>query len=118
MRSAWLQEPMATGTDGEEAFEEGYGKTFEFAVCTREQEAKVDGTEDRVPVGVYRNTSTAEKVTNERIVLARDCGPRREAKGGRAQEKGGRGDTRVCWSCGKTGHIAANCVKGWVGTGV
>ena len=31
---------------------------------------------------------------------------------GKGREKGGNGDTRVCWSCGKTGHIAANCTKG------
>ena len=35
-------------------------------------------------------------------------GDRRQEKG---QEKGGKGDTRVCWNCGKTRHIA-NCVKG------
>ena len=32
-------------------------------------------------------------------------------KGGTEQEKGGKGDARVCWSCGKPGHIGANCVK-------
>ena len=46
-------------------------------------------------------------------MLERDSGPRPEA---RKEEKGKRrvfkGETRVCWSCGKTGHIAANCVKG------
>ena len=29
--------------------------------CTREQGAQLDGTEERVPVGVYRNTSTVAK---------------------------------------------------------
>ena len=44
---------------------------------------------------------------------ASDSGPRPEArKGGKGQEKGGKGDTRVCWSCGNTEHSAANCVKG------
>ena len=33
-------------------------------------------------------------------------------KGGKGQEKGGKGDIRVCWSCGKTAHIEANCTKG------
>ena len=33
-------------------------------------------------------------------------------EGGKGQEKGGKDDTRVCWSCGKTGHIASNCTKG------
>ena len=27
-------------------------------------------------------------------------------------EKGGKGETRTCWTCGKTGHIAAWCRKG------
>ena len=33
-------------------------------------------------------------------------------KGGKGQEKGGKGETRTCWTCGKTGHIAAWCRKG------
>ena len=105
---------MAAGADGEETFDEGYGKASELAVqATKEQEAKVDGTEHRVPDGAYRSTSTAAKVTKERIVLERDCGPRPEArKEGKGQEKGGKGDARVCWSCGKTGHTAANWAKG------
>ena len=49
--------------------------------CTTEQ----DGTDERVPVGVYRNASTAAKVKKERIVLERDSGPRPEA---RKEEKG------------------------------
>ena len=46
-------------------------------------------------------------------MLERDSGPRPQA---RKEEKGNRkvakGDARVCWSCGKTGHIAAQCAKG------
>ena len=38
-------------------------------------------------------------------------GMRREA-GGTRQVKGGKGDTRTCWTCGKTGHVAACCRKG------
>ena len=33
-------------------------------------------------------------------------------KGGKGQEKGGKGETMTCWTCGKTGHIAAWCRKG------
>ena len=33
-------------------------------------------------------------------------------KGGKGQEKGGKGETRTCWTCGKAGHIAAWCRKG------
>ena len=40
-----------------------------------------------------------------------------DKKGGKGQEKGGKGDARVCWSRGKTGHIAANCALGcWNGS--
>ena len=80
--------------------------------CAREQEPKVDGTVERVPVGVYRSTSIAVRVKEERIVLARDSGPRPEA---RMEEKGKRKVAKVTpESAGavvKTGHIAANCVK-------
>ena len=30
-------------------------------------------------------------------------------KGSKGQEKGGKGGNRACWTCGKTGHIAAWC---------
>ena len=60
--------------------------------CKREQEPKVDGTEGRVPIGVYRNSSTAAKVTKVRIVLERDSGPRPEA---RKVEKGKRKVAKV-----------------------
>ena len=43
--------------------------------------------EERVPAGVYRNTSTAARVKKERIVLERDSGPRPEA---RMEEEGTR----------------------------
>ena len=88
--SAPMDIGMAAGTDGEEAFEEGYGKVSELAVQSSVQgnKNKVDGTEDRVPVGVYRNTSTvAEVKKKERIVLERDSGPTPEA---RKAEKGKR----------------------------
>ena len=32
-------------------------------------------------------------------------------EGGKGQEKGGKGENRTCWTCGKTGHIAAWCRK-------
>ena len=30
----------------------------------------------------------------------------------KGQEKGGKGESRTCWTCGKTGHIADWCRKG------
>ena len=47
---------------------------------------------ERVPAGVYRNTSTVASVKKERIVLGRDSGPRREA---RKEEKGKRKVAKV-----------------------
>ena len=78
--------------------------------CTREQESKVDGMEERALVGVYRSTSPAARVKKER----NRAGEGRwfktlGKKGGKGQEKGGKGDTIVCWKRGSTEHIAANC---------
>ena len=58
--------------------------------CTRE--AKVDGTEERVPLGAYRSTASAAKVKKERIVLERGSGPRSEA---RMEERGKRKVAKV-----------------------
>ena len=35
-----------------------------------------------------------------------------ERKEARDKKKGGKGETRTCWTCGKTGHTAAECRKG------
>ena len=65
--------------------------------------------EERVPVGVYRITSTMARVKRERVVLERYSGPRLEA---RKEEKGKRNVAKVtpefAGGVGKTGHIAAN----------
>ena len=74
--SAPLEIGKTAGTDGEEEFEEWYGKhrVLRRKLHKMEQDAKVDGTEDRIPHGVYRNTLPAAKVKMERIVLERDSG--------------------------------------------
>ena len=112
--SAPMEIGMASGTDGEETFEEGRGRhlNLQCRQCTREQEPNVDGTEDRVPVGAYRNTSTAAKMKKERIVLERDCGPRPEATKEKGKRKVAKVTPESAGAVGKTGHIAANCVKG------
>ena len=33
-------------------------------------------------------------------------------QGSKGQENGGKGENRVCWTCGKTGHVAALCRNG------
>ena len=112
---------MAAGIDGEKTFEERYGNTSELAVqrkqCTREQEPKGDGTEERVLVGVYRNASTKTKVKKERIVLQRESGPRPE---GRKEEKGKRKVAKVrpeSAGVGKQDTLGQIAPRG-VGTGV
>ena len=62
--SAPVEIGMAAGTDGEEANEEGFGKACDSPCrqCTRELEPKVDGVEERLPVGAYRSASTADIV--------------------------------------------------------
>ena len=55
--SAWLQESMAR-----KHLKNGTEKRLNLLCkqCTRDQEAKVVGTEERVPVGACRSTSTAK----------------------------------------------------------
>ena len=54
--------------------------------------AKGGWSEEGVPVGLYRNISTAERVEKERIVLDRDSGSGSEA---RMEEKGKRQVAKV-----------------------
>ena len=56
------------------------------------REPKAEGVEERVPVRAFTNTSTAERVKRERIVLERDSSPRLEA---RREEKGKRKVAKV-----------------------
>ena len=100
-RSAWSQEPMARKRS-----KKGTEKHLK-------QEPKVNGVDERVPAGVYRNTSTAARVKKERIVKGKgQWSKTRGKKGGKGQEKSVKGDTRVCRSCGKARLIAANCTTG------
>ena len=62
-------------------------------------------------LGCTEILEAAAKVNKERTVLERDSGPRLEARREEmGREKVAKVNARVCWSCGKTGHIAANCV--------
>ena len=62
--------------------------------------------------GKASDTSTVEIVKKERVLLGNGQSSKTGGKqGGKGQEKGGKGDIRDCWSCGKTGHIAATCTK-------
>ena len=112
--SAPMEIGTAAGTDGEETSEEGYGRTSEHAVqAVYKGTGGKGGRKEGSPswsVQKYFNSGKGEKGTNPagKGHLSKTGGK----KGGKGQEKGGKGDARVCWSCGKSGHIAANCVKG------
>ena len=68
--------------------------------------------EERVPVEAYRSTSTVERVKKGANRARKGQWSKTGVKkGGKGQEKGGKGDIRVRWSCGKTGRVAANCTK-------
>ena len=64
----------------------------------------MDGTEESVPVGVYSSGKGEKEANLTGKGLWSWTGGN---KGGKGQEKGGKGDIGVCWSCGKTGHIAS-----------
>ena len=107
--SAPIMIGIAAGTDGEESIRKMVRKSIRTRSAGSEQEPKVDGTEDRVPAGANRSTSNsgkAEKGANR--VGKGQWSKTGGKKGGKGQEKG---DIRVCWSCGKPGHIAANYAK-------
>ena len=64
------------------------------------------GNWEKVRVRVEKATMVAEVARmEERTHLQNGSGK----KGSKEQEKGGKGETRACWTCGKIGHIAAWC---------
>ena len=77
------------------------------------ERAKAFGGPERVQAGTHRGTQAGGKVARIRVVEEKkfwhvgNC-----KKGGKQTEKGGAGDSRTCWTCGKAGHIAASCPKG------
>ena len=64
--------------------------------------AKENGVSEMVRIGTEKGTMVTklawQKVSGK--------------EGGKVQEKGGKGEGRTCWTCGKAGHIAAWCRKG------
>ena len=74
-------------------------------LSTKEQ-AKENGEAAKVKIGM-RKAAKVER-TEERT-RGRRAAARKEEKGKR---KGGKAESRTCWTCGKTGHIAAWCRKG------
>ena len=76
--SAPMDIGMVAGTDGEEAFEEGYGKhlILQCKQCTKEQELKVDGVEERVRVAVHNRTHCGKLPLGELEQESERCGRR------------------------------------------
>ena len=103
--SAPLDPGMAAGTDGEEASEERYGKASEFAVQavykgTGAKGGRSGGQGRSPSVQKCFNSGKGEKGANR---AGKGHGSKTgDKKGGKGQEKGGKGDIIVCWSCGKT----------------
>ena len=88
---------MGAGIDGEEALKKGLEKPLNCKQCTREQEPIVNGTGrggEGVPTGVYGHIDSEwdEKGTNRagNGQWSKTGGK----KGGKVQEKGGKGDTK------------------------
>ena len=99
--SAPMETGMAAKEDGESASQEGDQRIMDLALQS-----------------VYKGTCKGKHNWNEKGGKGgKDGGKNSLQKGsgkkrGKGQEKDGKGDTRVCWSCGKLGHLAAKCVKG------
>ena len=101
--SAPMKIGMATKEDGENASQEGDQRIIDLTL-----QAVYKGTgKGKWGFGKMRKVTKVAKV-EERIHGRKGCGKKR----GKGQEKGGKGETRTCWTCGKTGHIAVECRKG------
>ena len=105
--SAPMEIGMATKEDSENARQEGDQRFIDLAL-----QAVYKGTGER-KVELWQR-SALEREGRQRwqrwrkkLMAERQC-----KKGGKGQEKGGKGKNRMCWTCGKTGHIAAWCGKG------
>ena len=102
--SAPMEIGMATKEDGENTSQEGDQRIMDLAL-----QAVYKGTGEG-KCGFGKGQGWNEKVSKGGGKNSWQKGSGR--KGGKGQEKGGKGETRTCWTCGKTGHIAAECRKG------
>ena len=104
-----MEREIGAKDDSESSKEEGHQRIMEI---TKER-AKAFGGPERVQAGTHRGTQAGGKVARIRVVEEKifwhvgNC-----KKRGKQTEKGGAGDSRTCWTCGKAGHIAASCPKG------
>ena len=75
-------------------------------LSTKEQ-AKENGDSAKVQIGRMRKAAKVERI--EERIRGRRAAARKEEKGKKMVAKE---IPRTCWTCGKTGHIAAWCRKG------
>ena len=97
---------MTAKEDGEKASQEGDQRIIDLrsAGCTTKELAKESGASAKVRTGTKKVAKVAKVAKmEEKTPWQKGSGK----KGGKGQEKGGKGKTRTCWTCGKTGHIAA-----------
>ena len=103
--SAPMEIGMAAKDDGERAREEGYQRIVDLAL-----QAVYRGT-GKGTWSFGKGQSWNEKgyqggkVDNDG--WKNPWQKSRVTKGSKGEEKGGKGETRACWTCRKTGHIAA-----------
>ena len=102
--SAPLEIGMAAKEDGENASQEGDQRIMDLSL-----QAVYKGT-GKGKWGFGKGQNWNEKGGKG----GKDGGKnhRQKGSGKKGQEKGGKRETRTCWTCGKTGHIAAWCRKG------
>ena len=75
-------------------------------LSTKEQ-AKENGDSAKVQIGRMRKAAKVERI--EERIRGRRAAARKEEKG---KKRVAKEIPRTCWTCGKTGHIAAWCRKG------
>ena len=101
--SAPMEIGMAAKEDGESVRQEGEQRIMDLALQAFYKEPAKESALAKVRTGTRRVTKVERM---EERIRGRRAAARKEAKGKR---KGGKGESRTCWTCGKTGHIAAWC---------
>ena len=101
--SAPMEIGMAAKEDGENVSQGGDQRIMDLALqAVYKATGKGKWALAKVRVGT-RNVAKMEERTH-----GRNAAVRKEAKG----KRGGKGESRTCWTCGKTGRIAVWCRKG------
>ena len=104
--SAPMKIEMAAKEDGESVSQDGDQRIMNLALQAVYKGTKENGVSAKVKIGM-RKAAKVERM--EERTRGRRATARKEEKSKRRMAKG---ETRTCWTCGKTGHIAAWCRKG------